>query len=204
MWSVPSTADEDQPLAGSPPEELLGLLQQIHEQYGADAVTLVSWLLDATVRSGSILTASIKVNGLEDHLNQRFLVFRLETGIIFNSLALDQTGRLNALWEEIAAPALSHLDVLTIPTDGVMINFLCNYKPYQDREELARTLDDVGTLEEAKFYLLAEELQAYLSKTLGAQELIDRSTVTVNGAPVRLLLSTTSTNRQGNGNTPDS
>ncbi len=135
-------------------------------------------------------------------------MFRLETGIIFNSLALDQTGRLNALWEEIAAPALSHLDVLTIPTDGVMINFLYNYKPYQDREELARTLDDIGTPEEAKFYLPAEGLQAYLSKALGealsAQELIDRSTVTVNGAPVRLLLSTTSTDRQGNGNTPDS
>ena len=203
MGSVPSTADEDQPLGSSPPEELLDLLQQIHQQYGADAVTLMSWLLDATVRSGSILTASIKVNGLEDHLSQKFLVFRLETGIIFNSLALDQAGRLKALWEEIAAPAFTHLDALTIPTDGVTINFLYNHKPYHDSEELARTLDDVGTPEEAKFYLPAEILQSYLSKTLDAQELIDRSVITVNDAPVRLLLLTPSTDGQGEG-TPDS
>lgn len=177
-------------------------MQAIHKQYGADAVTLVSWLLDVTVRSGSILTAAIKVNGLEDHLSQKFLVFRVQTGIIFNTLALDQTGRLSALWERIIARAFTHLNTLTVPADGVVINLLYNHKPYQDFEELTRTLDDAGTPEETKFYFPTKALRAYLNKTLSAQELIDRSTVTVNGAPVRLLLFTTSTNGQGTSTAP--
>jgi hypothetical protein len=201
---VPPAADEDQSWGSSPPEELLELLQEIHQQYGVDAVALMSWLLDATVRNGSILTASIKVNGLQDHGGQKFLVFRVQTGIIFNSLALDQTERLSALWEKIIASAFTHLDTLTIPADGVMINLLYNHRPYQDTEELTRTLDNAGTPEEAKFYFPAEALRAYLSTTLSAQELIDRSTITVNGRPVRLLLSTSSTGGQEDGNTPNS
>ncbi len=204
VGSVPCVADEEQPWSSSPPKELLNLLEQIHQQYGANAVTLVSWLLDATVHNGSILTASIKVNGLQEHADQKFLVFRLETGMIFNSLALDQTGRLDALWKQIIAQAFTHLNTLTIPADGVMINLLYNYKPYQDTEELRRTLDDVGTSEEAKFYFPSEALRAYLSKALSAQELINRSTVTVDSTPVPLFLSTTATNGRGNLTTPDS
>lgn len=201
VWPVPSTADEDQPWGSSPPQELLNLLQEIHERYGTDAVTLVSWLLDATVRSGSILTASIKVNGLEDHASQRFLAFQVQTGIIFNTLALDQAGRLNALWERILAPTFTHLDTLTVPADGVAINLLYNHKPYQNAEELRRTLDDTGTPEEAKFYFPTEALRAYLNRTLSAQGLINRSTVTVNRMPVRLLLFTTSTDGRRNSTT---
>jgi len=196
-WSVPSAADEDQFWGSSPPQELLNLLREIRQQYGTDAVTLVGWLLDATVHSGSILTASIKVNGLEDHMSQKFLAFRVQTGIIFNTLALDQTGRLNALWEKILAPTFTHLDNLTVPADGVAIDLLYNHKPYRDAEELRRTLDNTGTPEEAKFYFSTKAIQAYLSKILSAQELIDRSIITVNSAPVQLLLPPTSTDGRG-------
>jgi hypothetical protein len=204
VWSVPSVADEEQPRRNSPPKELLSLLHEIHKQYGADTVALVSWLLDATVHNGSILTASIKVNGLENHFGQNFLVLRLETGMIFNSLALDQAGRLEALWQQIIAPAFTQLKTLTIPADGVMVSLLYNYKPYQDTEELIHTLDNVGTPEEAKFYFPSEALRAYLSTALSPQELIDHSTITVDGTPVPLFLSTTSTNGRGDHITPDS
>ncbi len=181
------SAPEEPPEASSA-EEILGLLGEIYQQYGADAVTLLGWLLDATVRSGSLLTASIKVEGMERHQKHAFLAFRVETGLIFNTLALDRNGRLNALWQKILVPTFAQLDTLAIPADGVLIHFLYHHRPYQNAEELRRSLDHVGTPEEARFYFLRRDLESYFKKSLSAQDLIQQSLITVNGLPAKFLL----------------
>src|ERR1700704_4170362 len=77
---------------GTPSAELFKLLQDLNKQYGPDTVTLVSWLLDAATHSGSILTASVKVNGNETRESANFLVFQVDTGLIFNTRTVDQNG----------------------------------------------------------------------------------------------------------------
>src|SRR5262249_17894479 len=90
---------------GTPPAELFKLLQDLDRQYGPDTVTLVSWLLDAATRSGSVLTASVQVSGNESREDVKFLVFQVDTGIIFNTQTVDQNGRLAVLWDKILAKA---------------------------------------------------------------------------------------------------
>ena len=180
----PAWADSAPPSLPPAVQETLEVLREVHEDYGPDAVTLLTWLLDATVKHGSILTASIKVQGLERYGDKAYLSFRVETGFILNSRAMDGSARLGTLWQRIVAPALTRLDKLDIPADGVVIDLLYNHKPYDGEDELRKTLDDPGRPEQAKFYLAAALLRAYLTGALTTQALLDRSTVTLDGRPV--------------------
>ncbi|MBI3301220.1 MAG: hypothetical protein HYZ72_03965, partial [Deltaproteobacteria bacterium] len=174
--------------SGSPSPELFKLLQDLNRQYGADTVTLVSWLLDATTRSGSVLTASVRVNGNETREEATFLVFQVETGLIFNTRTLDQTGRLAVLWDKILSKAFVHLDTLRVPADGVMVDLLYHSKSFAETDDLSEHVDEPGPIEEAKFYFRADPLRAFLSKALSPQALLTRTSVLVNGTPVNFIL----------------
>src|SRR5215467_11786269 len=94
--------DETPPALGStPPPEVLKFLQDLKRQYGADTVALVSWLIDATNQSGSILTSSVKVDGPKTKDDTKFLVFLVDTGLILNEQTTDQNSRLLIVWKEI-------------------------------------------------------------------------------------------------------
>ena len=173
---------------GAPPAELFKLLQDLNRQYGPDTVTLVSWLLDAAARSGSVLTASVQVNGNETREDAKFLVFQVDTGIIFNTQTVDQNGRLTVLWEKILAKAFVHLDTLQVPADGVMVNLLYHSKSFPETDDLSEHVDEPGPIETAKFYFHTAPLRAYLSKELSSQTLISRSQVLINDTPTILTL----------------
>jgi len=173
---------------GSPSTELFKLLQDLNRDYGPDTVTLVSWLLDSAVRSGSVLTSSAKVDGDEIHEEKKFLVFQVDTGIIFNTEKVDQNGRLTALWEKILARTFARLETLQVPADGVTIRLLYHSKSFPETESIAEQIDEPGPVEEAKFYFLSDQVRAFLGKELSPQALLTRSQVLVNGSPAILIL----------------
>ena len=173
---------------GAPPAELFKLLQDLNRQYGPDTVTLVSWLLDAATRSGSVLTASVQVNGNESREDVKFLVFQVDTGIIFNTRTIDQNGRLAVLWDKILARAFTHLETLRVPADGVMVTLLYHSKSFPETDDLSEHVDEPGPLEAAKFYFRTDPLRAYLSKELSPQTLLSQSQVLINDTPTTLTL----------------
>ena len=173
---------------GTPPAGLFALLQDLNKQYGPDAVTLVSWLLDAAIHSGSMLTTSIQVNGDETRENAKFLVFQVDTGLIFNTRTVDQNGRLTMLWDKILARAFTHLETLRVPTDGIMVNLIYHSKSFPETDDISEHVDEPGPLEVAKFYFRTEPLRADLSKELPPQTLLSQSQVLINDTPTTLTL----------------
>jgi hypothetical protein len=164
--------------------ELGKLLRELNQKYGPDTVSLLSWLNDATIRSGSVLTATVGITGQETKANTTFLVFQVETGIIFNTQKEDQTSRLRTVWEKILMDAFSHLDDMQVPTDGVRIDLLSHCKSFAVTDALADHIDEPGPIENMKFYFSGDPLRAYLRKQLSAQALFARTAVLVNDVPV--------------------
>jgi len=171
--------------AGStPPPEVLKFLQDMKKQYGPDTVALVSWLLDATNHSGSVLTSSIKVNGDETKDNTKFLVVLIDTGLILNEKTTDQNNRLLTVWEQILTKAFLQMDTIDIPADGVLIDLLYHRKSFPETDNIADHVDEPGPIEEAKFYIHGDLLRAFMRKELSAQQLLSRTQVVVDGNPV--------------------
>jgi hypothetical protein len=163
--------------------ELGKLLRELDQKYGPDTVSLLSWLNDASIRSGSVLTAAVGVEGKETKENTTFLVFHVETGLIFNTQKEDQTSRLRTLWEKILVDAFSHLEDMRVPADGVRIDLLSHCKSFATTDALANHIDEPGPIENVKFYFSGDPLRAYLRKQLSAQALLSRTTVLVNDVP---------------------
>lgn len=168
---------------GTQSPELGKLLRELNQKYGPDTVALISWLNDATIRSGSVLTATVGVKGQETRENTTFLVIQVETGIIFNTQKEDQASRLRTLWDKILVDAFSHLDNMQMPTDGVRIDLLSHCKSFAVTDALIDHMDDPGTIETVKFYFSGASLRLYLHKQLPAQGLLSGTTILVNEVP---------------------
>lgn len=186
--SLARAADEEPPFgAGStPPPEVLKFLQEMKKQYGPDTVALVSWLLDATNHSGSVLTSSIKVNGNETKDNTTFLAIAIDTGLILNEQTVDQHGRLLTVWERILTKAFAHMDTIQVPADGVMVSLLYHHKSFPETDSLADHVDEPGPIEEAKFYVTSDHLRAFMSKNLSSQDLLSHTQVFIGDTPIIL------------------
>jgi hypothetical protein len=182
-------ADEEPSFgAGStPPPEVLEFLQGMKRQYGPDTVALVSWLLDAANRSGSVLTTSIRVNGNETKDNTTFLVIWVDTGLILNEQTSDQQGRLFTIWERILTKAFERMDTIQVPADGVMVDILYHHKSFPKTDSLADHVDEPGPIEEAKFYVTSDHLRAFMKKEMSSQELLSRTQVFVRDQPIILI-----------------
>ncbi len=183
----PSTDGVPPALGSTPPPEVLKFLQDMKRQYGADTVALVSWLIDATNHSGSVLTSSVKVDGHETKDNTKFLVFLVDTGLILNEQTADQNRRLLTVWEQILTKALLHMDTLRVPADGVRVDFLYHHKSFPQTDDLQDQVDEPGPVEEARFYLPGDPIQAFMKKELSEQQLLAHAQVFVDGKPVLLV-----------------
>jgi hypothetical protein len=168
--------------------ELVQLLRDLNLRYGPDTVSLVGSLLNAAVHSGSVLTATIRVEGNEARDGADFLVFRVETGIIFNTRTLNQTGQLTVLWDKVLYAALSKFESLELPADGVMIDLFYYKKSFPETDPLYEHVDEPGVLEEVKFYFPGKPLAAFLRKKLAAQTLLSQSVILIADTPVQLIL----------------
>lgn len=183
-------AADNEPSFGSgstPSPEVLKFLQDMKRQYGPDTVALVSWLIEAMNHSGSVLTSSVKVDGNEMKNNTRFLIFRVDTGLILNETTVDRNSRLLLVWEKILGKAFLQMETIQVPADGVVIDLLYHHKSFPETDSLADHVDEPGPIEEAKFYIHGDSLRAFMRKELSAHQLLSRTQVLVNGQPVLLV-----------------
>jgi len=169
-------------------EALTQALQEIREQYGDDAVRLQSLLFTNTLKSGPVTTVEVGVDGVGGYAGRTYLGFRIETGIIFNTITYDEDARLRSLWSQIVAPSLARLQTLKLPPDGIKIDLGYNHRPYSSESQLRDTIEDRGKKERAVIYLSWEDIVGLLAGDLNEQELLDHSSVTVNGTLRHLSL----------------
>jgi hypothetical protein len=181
-------ADGVPPALGStPPPEVLKFLQDLKHRYGTDTVALVSWLIDATNHSGSVLASSVKVDDPETKDNTKFLVFLVDTGLILNEQTTDQNARLFTVWQQILTKAFLHMDTLRVPADGVRVDLRYHHKSFPQTDDLQDQVDEPGPIEEARFYLPGDPIQAFMKKELSEQQLLSHAQVFVDGKPVLLV-----------------
>jgi len=176
---LPSGLDE---MGSASPTEVSRALRKIRHHYGDDAIVIETQLLINAMRNGSIRATSVGVDGVRAHEDKRYLVFVVETGLIFDTATRDETTRIHMLWETIMAPTLEHLaQGLRVPADGIKVALHYHHRPYKTREELWRNLDEPGTPEETDFYVLGPDIDEILMQRETTHSLIARAHVTVDG-----------------------
>ena len=184
-------ADEKEPPPeeGTSRQEILDSLHALQRKYGSDAVLMQGHLLGQAIRSGSILEAVISVSGVEEHNGKRFLTFKLETGIIYNDREVAPHERSARAWSEIVEVTLRQFHRPSVPADGVAVVVSYTHKPYADLTDLHEHLkENHGEPEAVAFYVLVPDIVDLNADRITPQQLIDRSTVLVNGAPAHLAL----------------
>jgi hypothetical protein len=160
--------------------EVLALLRETRETFGADAVTLQVQLLHRVVQADSILTAGVRVRGVEPHGAHRYLVFFVETGIVFNSDRTDGAQRLDQLWSSIVLPVLRQVSGYEVPGDGIALEFTYGHRSYASIAELTDSVSqNPGRPESAALYLLRGDILAFRGEEIGAAELRRRSEASV-------------------------
>jgi len=185
---TPPAADQsDDP--GTTGAEILRALHDVQTKFGSDAVLMEGHLLGYAIRSGSILEATVSVPGLEEHESKQFLAFKLETGIIYNDREVPPDSRVVRVWSDIVEATLHRFQSLTITADGILLTVGYGHKTYADEADLRAHLDEGrGAAESAAFYLPLADVRELLAEHISGQQLVDRSTVLVNGTPTRILL----------------
>jgi hypothetical protein len=158
------------------PAEVVALLRETREAFGADAAALQVQLLHRVVQAGSILPAGVRVRGVEPHGAHRYLVFFVETGIVFNSNQTDGAQRLDQLWSSIVLPLLRQVSEYAVPGDGIALELAYGHRPYASVAELTETVsENPGRPESAALYLLHRDIVAFRREEIGARELRLRS-----------------------------
>jgi hypothetical protein len=170
-------------------KEILSALKDVQRQYGKDAVMMEGQLLGQAIRSGSIVDAVISIPGIEEREGRRYLVFKLETGIIYNDRELTTAARPIRLWTDVVEPSLRKFQALNLPADGVGLIVAYTHKEYADEADLRAHLhESSGEPESVTFYVLSSDVAELTANRITAQQAIDRATVLVNGAPTHLVL----------------
>ena len=197
-WSLASAAHLAQAQQWKPPadaeqsgisKEILSSLHDVQRQYGKDAVMMEGQLLGQAIRSGSIVDAVISIPGLEERDGQRYVAFKLDTGIIYNDREVTAAARPVRLWTDIVEPSLRKFQTLDLPADGVALMLAYAHKEYADEADLrAHLRDSPGDPESVAFYVLSSDVTELTANRITGQQLIDRATVLLNGSPTHLVL----------------
>jgi hypothetical protein len=170
-------------LGSASPDDVARALRKIRRKYGDDAIVIETQLLVNAMRNGSLRATEVRVDGVQPDGEQRFLVFAVETGLVFDTATRDETTRVHMLWQSIVEPTLAHLkDGLRVPADGIKIALRYHHRPYRTQDELRASLEQPGTPEETDFYVLVPHVDALLRQTETPHSLIARTRVTVDGA----------------------
>ena len=184
---VSCALDSDDP--ASTRTEIMRLLHEVQSKYGSDAVMIEGHLLGQTIEGGSILEAVVSVPGIEERDGKKFLAFKVETGIIYNDHETDAPVRTAKAWRDIVEATLRKFRTLTVPADGIVVTLSYAHKTYADEADLRAHLHEGhGAAEVAAFYLLLSDVSELMTEHISAQQLLDRSTVLLNGARVQLVL----------------
>jgi hypothetical protein len=180
---LPLEGDEILATPGLAPE-ILALLKETKEKYGADALLLQMQLLQRAIQAGSILPAGVRVRGVEAEGDHRYLVFYVETGIVYHTEQTSAGRRLDHVWTEVVVPAVGALTGCDVPGDGIAVELTYTHRSYADAEELARTVADrPGVSEQLWVRLLCQDLLAFTRKEFDGPRLFALSGPRLNGMP---------------------
>jgi hypothetical protein len=183
------TDDAAEPGTSRP--EILNHLDDVRKRYGADAALMESALLTHSIAGGSIAEAAIAIDGFGDRDGKRFLTFRLDTGIVFNDRNVPPPTRWRHAWNSIVEKSLRQFRSLSVPADGLLVLVRYAHTTYDvDLAPRAHLNAGPGEVEVVAFYLITSDLADLLTDNISAQQLLDRSTLLINGAPARIVLET--------------
>jgi hypothetical protein len=180
---VPATQLEDLPSAK--PQDVTRLLRKIRKRHGEDAVVIQTHLLLNAMQKGSVLATGVRVDRVEEVFGKRYLLFVVETGMIFDDATRDRQARAQVLWASVMEPTLERLkDGLQVGADGMMVQMEYHHRPYRSVAELRASIDRVGDPEVARFYVLASDLDAVVRGELTLRNLLERAQTTIDGTAV--------------------
>ena len=184
-------ADDDLPEptpAGINPE-IVRALTEVRRKYGADAVVMEGVLLSHSIQNGSVLETAVTVGDIEERETRKYLLFTVDTGIVYNDRELTPEARLGRTWTRIVERSLRTFRSLAVPADGLRLTLNYSHKPYVDEPDLRAHLGDGhGESESMVLYLLSHDVGDLIEAKIDSQQLADRAVVLVNGAPARLLV----------------
>lgn len=182
-------AEEEPPVptpAGINPE-IVRALAEVRRKYGPDAVVMEGVLLSHAIQNGSVLETAVTVGDIEQREEHRYLLFTVDTGIVYNDRELTPEARLGRTWTRIVERSLRTFRSLTVPADGLRFTLTYSHKPYVDEPDLRAHLSDGhGELESVVLYMLSDDVSELIAAKIDGQQLADRAVVLVNGAPVRV------------------
>jgi hypothetical protein len=178
--AAPASLDD---MPSAKPEHVTRLLRKVRQRHGEDAVVIQTHLLLNAMQKGSVLATGVRVDRVEESLGKRYLGFELETGMVFDDNTRDQEARLQVLWGAVLEPALARLeDGLQIEkADGIVVQMQYHHRPYRTVAELRSNIEQPGTSEVARFYVLAADLEAVVRKQMPLAHVLARSRVIVDG-----------------------
>lgn len=111
---VAASSPEDAPSSREKTQEKVGSLARqlnaIVEAHGPDSVALQASLLIETLRAGAVAPSEVGVAGADESPFEDFLVFRVLSGIIFDSETTTAEMRLDKVWSTVAVPALDKME----------------------------------------------------------------------------------------------
>ncbi|MBI3769027.1 MAG: hypothetical protein HY271_11130 [Deltaproteobacteria bacterium] len=164
--------------------DVVRALRKVRHHYGDDAIVIETQLLVNAMRNGSMRATAVSVDGVRSHEDKRYLVFVVDTGVVFDSTTRDETTRVHVLWETIMVPMLERLQLqgLRVPADGIKVAMRYHHRPYRTLDELRAHLDQPGTPEETDFYVLGPDVDALIGRSETPHTLLARAHVTVDGA----------------------
>lgn len=176
----PPSAIEEFPSATR--DDVVKALRKVRRKYGEHAVLIETQLLINAMQRGSLRATAVGVDGVRPYRDKRYLAFDVETGLIFDSMTLDETRRIHLLWTTIMVPTLERLTALQVPADGIKVRMRYHHRPYRSLEQLRASIEEPGTPEETCFYLLTGDLDALVDHSVSGSSLLTHARVTVNGA----------------------
>jgi hypothetical protein len=180
------TARADEP---SSKQEIIQALDDLRNRYGLDAVRMQTHLLQSAIEGGSVLEASAGIGGHEEHEGKRYLRFDVATGIVYDDRSVKEMERPARIWTDVIEPALRHFKTLEIPADGIALHVQFQHTAYRDRTELLRKhAEHPAPSEQMHVRLGSGEIVELANGRLTANDLLDHSTVLLNGNPLRIDL----------------
>jgi hypothetical protein len=165
-------------------------LEAARARYGTEAAALQGYLLNYAIRGGSVLDASVSIAGIESRHERDYLVFKLETGIIYQEGAVSPPLRLARIWSDVVEPSLRRAAQMDLSANGIGFRVTYRSGPYTERADIQRQLRAQRIrAEEASFYVSTGDVIELIAEEITAQELADRAEVQVDGKPARVDLS---------------
>ncbi len=187
--ATPAPPDSLDDIPSAKPADVSRLLRKVRIRHGDDAVVIQTHLLLNAMQKGAVLATGVRVDRVEEKHGKRYLNFMLETGYVFDDSTRDRTERAQILWATIMEPTLSRLqDGLQVhKAEGLVVQMQYYHRPYRSAEELRATIHEPGTSEEARFYVLASDVDDVIRGKTTVRNLVTQTRTTIDGSELAMM-----------------